>query len=218
LHAVLFLKATLAGFLIAMPVGPIGALCLRRALQGRWMVGLVTGGGAALADAVLAAGAILGLTLITGYLTTYRVPLQLFGGLFLILLGGRMMLRARHATARLPSGVQTSVGGRHLGAWFGDFGIGFALTIVNPATLLAFVGVFAGLGILPEEDVTRLQALLVVAGVCCGSFLWWLTLTGGSAALRHHIPDGIVRIINIALGAVVATFGVAAMLGQFWPS
>jgi hypothetical protein len=56
----LFLRALALGFSIAAPVGPIGALCIRRTLtQGR-LTGFMTGLGAATADALYGAIAAFG--------------------------------------------------------------------------------------------------------------------------------------------------------------
>jgi threonine/homoserine/homoserine lactone efflux protein len=47
------LKGLVIGFSIAAPVGPIGLLCIRRSMAEGQRVGLVTGLGAATADAGL---------------------------------------------------------------------------------------------------------------------------------------------------------------------
>ena len=46
----LFLKSCLIGFIIALPVGPVGILCIRRTLSGRYGASLMMGAGAAAAD------------------------------------------------------------------------------------------------------------------------------------------------------------------------
>jgi threonine/homoserine/homoserine lactone efflux protein len=48
----LLLKGLLIGFSIAAPVGPIGVLCIRRTLADGRVAGLVSGLGAATADAI----------------------------------------------------------------------------------------------------------------------------------------------------------------------
>ena len=82
-------------FIVAVPIGAIGAMCLRRALQGRWLLGLTTGFGAAVADALLATAAMLGLTLLTHYLLENQKPVLLVGGAFLLFIGARMILKRR---------------------------------------------------------------------------------------------------------------------------
>jgi hypothetical protein len=44
----LFIKGLIVGVAIAAPVGPIGLLCIQRALAGGWISGLASGLGAAL--------------------------------------------------------------------------------------------------------------------------------------------------------------------------
>ncbi|SME88605.1 Threonine/homoserine/homoserine lactone efflux protein [Tistlia consotensis] len=210
---VLFVKALVGGFVVAVPVGAIGALCLRRALQGLWVVGLVTGFGAAVADTILAVGAVFGLSLVTDFLWQYQEWLRLLGGLFLLVFGIRMIGQSRTLIDRVTHGAPTATApsvkldkaGRGLVA-------GFGLTIINPATLLAFVGVFAGLGLLHDRPQGLLANGMVVVGVFAGSMAWWSVLTGGVAAVRHHIPPRTVGLVNAGLGLLVAGFGVGALV------
>lgn len=207
----LFLKSLVAGFVVAVPIGAIGALCLRRALQGQWIIGMITGFGAAAADTVLAVGAAFGLSLITGMLEDYQEWLRLFGGLFLVGFGLRMVLQTRKVVAQLAQTLPVSYSIR-LHKVGGALAAGFGLTVINPATLLAFLGVFAGLGLLDDRPHGAMANSLIVAGVFAGSMSWWSILTGGSAAVRHHIPPRVIGLINAALGLVVATFGVGALV------
>lgn len=209
----LFLKAMAAGFVIAVPVGAIGAMCMRRGLQGRWMVSLLTGLGAATADTCLAAAAMFGLSLVTEYINAHEHWLRIVGGLFLIYIGVRMV-RARQlkvTEAPRPQLVQM----RHWRIWLSAFVTGFGLTIINPATFLAFIAVFAGLGLLPGEANGLLQPWSVVAGVFAGSMLWWCVLTGMSFAARHKLPLGILSVFNTCLGLFVAGLGVFGLLSHF---
>src|SRR5512134_3594586 len=82
-----FLRGLVIGFSIAAPVGPIGVLCIRRTLaQGR-VAGLVSGLGAATADAFYGSVAGFGLTFLSGFLLGQQQWLRLVGGLFLLYLG-----------------------------------------------------------------------------------------------------------------------------------
>ena len=58
----LFLKSALIGLSIAAPVGPIGLLCIQRTLDHGPRVGLATGLGAAVADALYGAIGAFGVT------------------------------------------------------------------------------------------------------------------------------------------------------------
>jgi threonine/homoserine/homoserine lactone efflux protein len=62
---------------------------------------------------------------------------------------------------------------------FGAFAATFGLTLANPATILSFVAVFAGLGIAGAGGWR--EATVLVGGVFLGSVLSWLMLTKPSA-------------------------------------
>jgi putative LysE/RhtB family amino acid efflux pump len=210
--AVLFLKAMLAGFVVAVPIGVIGAMCLRRALQGRWVVGLLSGVGAAIADMVLATAAMFGLSLLTHHILENHRPVLLVGGAFLVFIGLRM-IRKRHPNlnADVPT-LNDQL--RRWRVWGAALTTGFALTIINPATLIAFMGVLAGLKLIPDEPHRLLQGWVVIAGVFAGSMMWWMTLTGTAFAIRRHLPLDLVAILNVILGVLVVGFGVASLLSS----
>ncbi len=83
----LFRQGLLFGLAIAAPVGPIGVLTIRRTLVGGMLFGLLSGLGAATADAVYGSVAALGLTAVSAFLIQHQPTLQLIGGLFLLYLG-----------------------------------------------------------------------------------------------------------------------------------
>ena len=76
----LILKGLVLGFSIAAPVGPIGVLCIRRTLANGFRSGLVSGLGAATADAIYGTIAAAGLTLVADFLVRQQLWLGLLGG------------------------------------------------------------------------------------------------------------------------------------------
>jgi threonine/homoserine/homoserine lactone efflux protein len=91
----LFIRGLVLGFAIAAPVGPIGLLCIQRTLSQGRLVGLVSGLGAATADAIYGAVAAFGLSLLTAFLVEQQMWLGLAGGLFLCYLGVRTVTARR---------------------------------------------------------------------------------------------------------------------------
>jgi len=195
-----FLKGIVVGFSLAAPVGPIGLLCIRRSLAEGRLVGLATGLGAATADATYAAIAGFGLTAVSAFLVTQKIWLGVIGGAFLCVMGTRTFLAppADHA-ARL----------RGDGSLLSAYGSTFFLTLTNPMTILAFIPLFAGLGLGLSGDYASPAA--TVAGVFGGSALWWLLLSGGVSLLRAHIK-GWMRLVNHVSGAIIIAFGLYAIL------
>ncbi len=78
-----FLQGLIIGFSIAAPVGPIGILCIRRTLANGKAYGLISGLGAATADAIYGSIAGFGLIFISSILIRQQEWLRLIGGLFL---------------------------------------------------------------------------------------------------------------------------------------
>ncbi|MGZ3529171.1 MAG: LysE family translocator [Vulcanimicrobiaceae bacterium] len=138
----LFLKGAALGFLIAAPVGPIGLLCIARTLRAGWSAGFFSLLGAATADAAYAAVAACGLTALTGALTALSAPLHLGGALLLFVLG-LTTLRAKAPNERANPNAH-SVGTAYAST--------VLLTLLNPATILSFVAIFAAAIGSPERS------------------------------------------------------------------
>ena len=197
----LLLKGLAIGLAIAAPVGPIGLLCIRRSLaQGR-IAGFVTGLGAAAADGVYGAIGAFGITAISALLVDQQRWLALAGGLFLIWLGIAGMRRAPASEAASPSRNARDLAGYFLST--------FALTLTNPATILSFAAVFAGLGLGGTGSVGA--ALIMIAGVFLGSAAWWLFLSGAVGWLRTRLGPGLMVWINRLSGLILIGFGLFAV-------
>jgi threonine/homoserine/homoserine lactone efflux protein len=87
----------------------------------------------------------------------------------------------------------------------------FFLTMANPATILTFAAIFAGLGLAAVD--TAAGAAVLVAGVFLGSLVWWAILSGAVTLLRQKISDTVVLWINRTSGAALAGFGAALLAG-----
>jgi threonine/homoserine/homoserine lactone efflux protein len=192
-----FLQGLLIGFSIAAPVGPIGLICIRRSLTAGRLAGLVSGLGAATADALYGIVAALGLTAVTNLLVAYQRPLQFVGGLFLVYLGLAIMRStpATTATSTPPTATLSA-------AYFSTL----LLTLANPVTVLSFLGIFAGLGLLGNAHAPS-AAFALVLGVFLGSAAWWLLLSTSAAALGARLQSGGLRLLNLTSGALIAAFG-----------
>lgn len=201
MDTVFLLKGLALGFSIAAPVGPIGILCVRRTLTEGRAFGLVSGLGAATADAMYGMVAGFGLTFISNLLIGQRVWLNLIGGVFLCYLGIRTF--AAKPADHIASPQRVGLPGAYASTFF--------LTLTNPMTILFFAGVFAGLGI-ATAPTGYLSSGLLVAGVFLGSALWWLVLTSGVSLFLTRISAEHWRWINRISGVVLVGFGIVALL------
>ena len=191
-----FFKGLVIGFSVAAPVGPIGLLCIRRSIAHGRTVGFVSGLGAATADAVGGVIAALGITAVIAVFTAHRGALQVGGGLFLGYLGIAMM-RARPPAEAARAQKATSLWSAYLST--------FVLTLMNPMTILSFLGIFAGAGIAAAKDWA--EGLAMVGGVFCGSTLWWMILSALASALGARLEGRGLRLVNVAAGIVILGFG-----------
>lgn len=188
------------GLAIAAPVGPIGLLCIRRSLTGGQWMGLATGMGAATADGLYGAIAGFGLTAASELLVEQADWLKLFGGLFLCYLGLKALLSTPPATAAVLSGQ----------GLLGAYASTFILTLTNPATILSFIAIFAGLGIV-SADRNWFLSLIIVVGVFLGSALWWICLSWGVARFKQRLTPSRLVWLNRLAGAAIFIFGVVAL-------
>jgi len=198
---VFFLKGLAIGFSIAAPVGPIGILCIRRTLARGRVAGLVSGLGAATADATYGIIGGFGLTLISNFLIDRQIWLRLIGGVFLLYLGIRTFM------ARLPQEDKNS----DETAGVSDYASTFFLTLTNPATILSFAAIFAGLGLGSAND-GYVSASVLVFGVFLGSALWWLILSETVSVFREKIGQSMLGWVNRISGGIISLFGIAALL------
>ena len=191
-----FLKGLAFGFLLAATVGPMWILCFRRTLAHGRLFGFVSGMGVATADALYGSMAAFGLTAVSGFLLAQKFWLAAIGGAFLCWLGVKTLLsHPGDRPADVPAGslavAYTST---------------FALTLTNPATILAFVAIFAGLGL--AASTSYAEAALVVLGVVIGSAFWWTVLALGAGWLRKRAGPRLLRTINIVAGVSILAFGI----------
>jgi len=198
-----FLRGLILGFSIAAPVGPIGILCIRRKLAFGRASGLVSGLGAATADAIYGSIAAFGLAFISSFLVNQQTWVRLVGGAFLCWLGMKTFLAK-------PAG-QTETG--KTTGLFGVYISTFVLTLTNPMTILSFAAIFAGLG-LSAAGGNYWTALLLVLGVFLGSALWWLTLSTGVSLLRTRFNQAAMGWVNRISGAAIIAFGILAILNS----
>jgi threonine/homoserine/homoserine lactone efflux protein len=195
----LFLRGLAVGFALAAPVGPVGILCVRRAVADGRHAAFVAGLGAAFADTFYGAVALLGLTFISSFLAEHHIFLRVTGGLILLIAGVRTLNTA-------PTLEPTKCCGPGL---LKDFLSTFLITLTNPGTILASMGVFAAFGALGKGDMG--PSAILVAGVFGGSALWWLILSAIASRARSRLSPKGLQTLNRGSGILLVVFGVVVV-------
>jgi threonine/homoserine/homoserine lactone efflux protein len=201
----LFLKGIFVGFVVAAPVGPVGVMCIHRAIAQGKLAGYVSGLGAAFADMLYGAIAAFGVGFILDPLVDHVDWLRVGGGVLLILLGLRSLL-----VRKLPPPATDD-----RERLIGDFASAFFVTLTNPITLLSFAFIFAAINIPQVADHPRWGVALSL-GVFVGAAAWWFLLTAVAGLFHGRLAQRGVLIITRISGTVILLFGVlllASLLG-----
>ena len=192
-----FLKGIAVGFLIAAPIGPIAALIVRRSLMSGWLRGLISGFGAAAADALYGAIGGFGVTFVSDFLSIHEFGVRLVGGILFCFLGIRTFFAP-------PFQDGQEAGSRGL---IRDFLTTFGLTLANPMTLFAYAFAFAEMGVASNRGNYR-RGLSLVLGVFLGSAIWWSLLAVGAGWFKGKLDSVGMRWINRVTGIVVIGFAI----------
>ncbi len=188
------------GFTIAIAVGPISLLVIRRTLADGRVVGLVSGLGVATADATYGAIAAFGLTALSDVLVDWRRALGIIGGTFLLWLAWRTLRAVPGDAVAEPSVARQGLAVAYLST--------LGLTLANPMTILSFAALFVGLGV---RGGTTAGAAMITIGVFGGSAAWWVVLTSAVGSLRARMTPGWVRRINVVSGFLIGGFALVAI-------
>ena len=199
MEATFFLKGVLVGFAMAVLIGPIGVMCIRKTLTEGRLRGLIIGLGAATADFLYGCVAAFGLTVISSALVSQRIWIRLVGGALLLFLGIRTF-RAK------PSDPKYHI---HSSGILASHPYTVFLTLTNPLTIFAFIAVFAALGL--GGEVINFSGSALVLGVFTGSCLWFLSLSSIVILFRAKFDMVGLRWVNRIAGILITISGVVAI-------
>ena len=200
MEPIFFLKGLIIGFAMAVPIGPIGIMCIRKTVAEGHSRGLIIGLGAATADSLYGSIAAFGLTFISDVIASQHFWVSLIGGGLLLFLGVRTF-RAKRKDPVIPYDNK---------GLLGSYVSPFLLALTNPMTIFAFVAVFAAFGL--GHRLIFVSACILVLGVFTGSCLWFLTLSYVATIFRKKLDSGGLRWVNRISGALIILSGVVALV------
>jgi threonine/homoserine/homoserine lactone efflux protein len=200
MEPIFFLKGLIIGFAMAVPIGPIGIMCIRKTLAEGHSRGMIIGLGAATADSLYGSIAVFGLTFISDVIATQHFWVSLVGGGLLLFLGIRTF-RAKRKDPIIPFDKK---------GLLGSYISAFLLALTNPVTIFAFIAVFAAFGL--GHKLFVISASILVLGVFIGSCLWFLTLGFVATLFRRKLDSEGLRWVNRISGALIILSGVVALV------
>jgi threonine/homoserine/homoserine lactone efflux protein len=197
----IFLKGLAVGLVIAVPVGPVGIWCVHRSLTAGPKAGLIAGFGAAVADALYACVAAFGLAALSNFIVAHRPGITIGGGILIALFAVKIFFSKRKRDQEGSSSRVMII----------SFWTMFLMTLTNPVTLLALLGMLAVMG-LESLAASYLNAGILVAGVFFGSMIWWALLSLGAGSFLSRMPIGILGWLNRVVGVLLFIFGILVVL------
>jgi threonine/homoserine/homoserine lactone efflux protein len=200
MEPIFFLKGLIIGFGMAVPIGPIGLMAIRKTLAEGHSRGMIIGFGAATADSLYGSIAAFGLTFISDMITGQHFWVTLLGGGLLLFLG----IRTFRAKRKDPSVPYDDKG------LLGSYISAFLLALTNPMTIFAFVAVFAAFGL--GHRLGIISACILVIGVFIGSTLWFVTLGYVATLFKKKLDAGGLRWVNRISGGLIILSGIAALV------
>jgi len=200
MEPIFFLKGLIIGFAMAVPIGPIGIMSIRKTLAEGHSRGMIIGLGAATADSLYGSIAAFGLTFISDMITGQHFWVSLVGGGLLLFLG----IRTFHAKRKDPIIPYDDKG------LLGSYISAFLLALTNPLTIFAFVAVFAAFGL--GHKLVIVSACILVLGVFTGSCLWFLSLGYVATLFRKKLDADGLRWVNRISGVLIILSALAALV------
>ena len=196
-----FIQGIIIGLTLAVPIGPISLLCIQRTISDGKLHGIISGLGVSTADSFYAAITVLGLTAISGLIIDQQLLFRSIAGIILILIGIRVFMS-------VPAGVSEK---REHETYLKDYLSMVAIAIANPMTLIFFLVILPGFGVIIQGSAF-LPAAEFVAGVFFGSVAWWIILCGSIGSVRSRISVKHLGLINRISGVLISCFGAGMLI------
>ncbi len=93
-----------------------------------------------------------------------------------------------------------------------DAATAFFLMIINPSTILIFLGLLATLNVTYTTQSGHNTWVEIVSGVMLGSTIWWLLLSAGAQTFKARLTGEALRKVDRVAGTLVTIFGLIRLV------
>jgi threonine/homoserine/homoserine lactone efflux protein len=196
----LFLEGLLVGVAISAPIGSVGIYIVQKIIIKGKTPALIIASGSVIADTLFGIIALFGLRAINIIITEHHRGLGFIGGLILFYISITIFF----------SKTKDHSKGYDINTKAKDFGTGFIITITNPLTAIAILGLFAWFGIHGNE-ISLLSSTILILGLMTGLVTWWSTLIGLTSHFKSKIQIKSLKIINHVCGIIIFILAVLVL-------
>ncbi len=197
---VALLSGLAIGFSIAVPIGPMGLLCIQRTLASGMRVGFCTGLGAATVNVFYGALVIVGFGSLSPLVAGGSRMLSFAGGVFLLWSAARTLLRKPShlgQTCPLPLRPLTA------------YGSAVAFNAANPLSPLLVIALLSP--VIGPHAPSWPAAAILLTGMFTAAASWWACLSGGISLLRSRLSPAVLVTVNQAAAALLTVYGALAL-------
>lgn len=207
---IIFLKSIASGFIMCVPLGPIGIIVIRKTIRYTKNKALIPGIGSTTADMLYGSIAGFGIVMLADFFSHYQRYFQLAAASILLILSFKI-LRTDPKQLTRKSDLQTAK------SQIKSFMLGFSLALFNPGTLFFMTTLLTLFGIANYTHSTY-TGVIILLGLSCGELLWWFSLTRLTAYVQNKIGARAPVTINKFSGIFLLILCVGAIIKSvFWP-
>ena len=199
-----FVQGLIAGYGIAIPVGPIAILIVEIGIRRGFPVAFCAGAGAASADLVYATAASIAGTFLVSVLRPYSTVIHTASAVALIAIGLWLLYLSR-------KNQDTRVDEFRVSSRSGAYGLVFGLTLLNPLTVAYFTTLI--LGLRTNIASSPGDVVFFVSGAFLAS-LSWQSIVACVGGLVHERLSANLRLATFAVGnSIIVLMGVLLLFG-----
>jgi len=199
-----FLTGVVAGYGIAIPVGAIAVLIVEVGIRCGFRCAFFAGAGAATADLMYAALAVIGGAALAGLVQSVDQPLRIISGVVLVVIAVIGLRRIKSKQVKVEIRFPDR---RELAGTYARF---VGLTVINPTTIVYFAAVIVGLGV--ADDMSMVEGALFALGAFLASLSWQTLLAGVGAFAGDKLSDRAQTVAIVVGNLVILVFAIAIII------
>ncbi len=198
-HVALF-TGLVVGFSVAVPIGPMGLLCIQRTLACGMRAGVCTGLGAATVNVLYGALILLGMDRLAPLVVSGSRLLSFAGGLYLLWTASRTFRRKGSLSGSAEQAPQSA---------FAAYASALLFNAANPMGPLMIMSLLSPL---VGASVPCLPAAAVMLfGMFAAATGWWISLSGGVSLLRSRLNPRVLTMVNQMAGVALTFYAALAL-------
>lgn len=206
------IKFLTTGFLLGLPFGPIGIMCMGKTIEKGKRAGFAASLGAISVDIIYSIIAFLILIPAKGFIDNNEFVLKIIVGLFLIVVGGIKVFGkvSIKNLAKIEGEIQQKESLKELGQEYIKI---FLLSVPNVFNVVTIITIFTGLRIFALTESFILPKL--VLGILVGNLVLWSTTITILSSLREKITEKTIERVVRLCGIAIAVFGILLEVQAF---